>query len=95
MKENLYNNYYETHWYSEYKVDYEKSSIFFKYNYDYVFNKLDKNIKILEVWSWQWKFAYYLNKKWFKNYIWLDLDDKIIKETKNKFNNYEFLIYQH
>jgi len=90
MKENLYKDYYNTHWYSEKEVNYKESEFFFKYNYDNIFNKIDKNIKILEIWSWQWKFAYYLKNKWFKNYIWLDLDKNIINETKEKYKNYEF-----
>ena len=90
MKENLYKNYYSTHWYTAQKVDYNKAIIYLKYNYDNIFNKLDRNIKILEIGSWQWKFAYYLKEKWLKNYIWLDLDPDIIKETQGKFKDYKF-----
>ncbi len=55
------------------------------------FEKQDKGINILEVWLWRWDFAYFCEKKGFKNYTWVDIDDTYIAELKGKFKDFNFL----
>jgi len=69
MKINKYKNYYKNHEYSVNKIDYEWYIRVLEKNIGRYLSSFDKNIKILEIWSWQWKFTYYCKSKWFKNYI--------------------------
>lgn len=68
---------YKLH-YLRYKKDLEK----------YLWNF--KNAKILEIWSWMWKFAYFCNKIWVEDYTWIDIDDFFFEENKKDFPKYNF-----
>lgn len=54
-------------------------------------NWFNDNIKILEIGYGGGSFASFCDKKWFKNYVWVDLDDCFAGQLKEKFPNYEFL----
>jgi len=47
--------------------------------------------KVLEIWSWMWKFAYFCDKIWVKDYTWIDIDDYFFDENKKDFPHYLFI----
>lgn len=86
-----YSNYYKNRWLDDEDLsNYDKFLSYFEKNFNYIFKDLNKDINILELWSWQGKFAYYCKKKWFKNYIWFDLDENIINHTQKILPDYTF-----
>ena len=56
-------------------------------------NYLNKFIdaKVLEIGSWMWKFAYFCDKIWVKDYTWIDIDDYFFEGTRKDFPNYKFI----
>jgi len=89
MNNQIYTNYYKNHtWYnkSKEKNDFKEiNSKIWKYIKNY-----NKNINILEIWSGQWKFTWYCQKLWFKNYIGFDLDENIVEKCEKKYPKYNF-----
>ena len=94
IEKDLYNNYI-TYQYnntnqqdeSNYELDYR----FSKNTYWDIFNWLDRNIKIIDLWSWFWRFTYFCQKEGFKNYLWIDIWDENLKLCKERFKEYDFL----
>lgn len=87
-----YKNYYKTHSYNLENINYEISNKIFKrkiWKFIMILKEF-KDLRVLEIWSWQWKFASYCKSIWIKNYTWLDLDDTIIEYTKKQFPEYSF-----
>lgn len=88
------NNYFSQHSFyknalkNRYKLCHD---IYLQYKKD-LKNYLDKfsNAKVLEIWCWMWRFAYFCNKIWVKDYIWIDIDDYFFEENKKDFPKYNF-----
>lgn len=89
------NNYFKHNpWYK--KALKEKENIF---NWFYLQYKKDlssylykfKNTKLLEIWCGMWKFAYFCDKIWVKDYTWIDIDDYFFDANKKDFPNYSFI----
>ena len=89
------NNYFKSHiWYQ--KAHNNKNNV---YNATYLQYKkdlekyLDKfhNAKVLEIWSWLWKFAYFCSKIWVIDYTWIDIDDYFFEENKKDFPKFNFI----
>lgn len=45
---------------------------------------------IIEIGSWQWKFAGFLATLWYKNHIWFELDNDMTENLKTLFPQYQF-----
>lgn len=94
-----FKDYYQNHEYSQRKIDYKWSYIYHDRNFWNEIKKYNKKDSvILEIGSWQWTFAYYCKKQWFKKYYWFDLDSKIVNETKQEYLDYNFYdldIFEH
>jgi hypothetical protein len=45
----------------------------------------------LEVWCWQWKFAYFCQKMWIKDYTWVEYDNEMARIAKEKFKDYTII----
>ena len=50
-----------------------------------------KDARVLEIWSWMWKFTYFCDKIWVKDYTGIDIDDYFFDENKKDFSNYNFI----
>lgn len=87
--------YFKTHlWYKNSLKNRKKEFQWMHFQYkkdlkDYL-NKLPTS-KILEIWCWDWKFAYFCNKIWVKSYIWIDIDDYFFELCKKEYPNYKFI----
>lgn len=51
----------------------------------------DPNKSILDLWCGFWGFAYYCQKKWFKNYIGIDLSTDELQIARKHMQNYTFI----
>lgn len=51
---------------------------------------LPRDAKILEIGYWKWDFAMYCNKRWFKNYTWIEIDNTFEAHNKERFPEYSF-----
>jgi hypothetical protein len=99
----MYNKHYEKKLYDNYisyqynitnqqdEAKYELDYKFAKNTYWDIFAWLDKNIKIIDLWCWFWRFAYFCQKEGFKNYIWIDIWEENINLCKKRFKEYIFL----
>jgi len=90
------NNYFKNHplYIKQLKnIKKTRKNAFYKYKNEIgkTLKHLNKKIKILEIWFWQWNFTYFCKENGFKNYTWIDIDDTFIKELKKEFKNYNFL----
>lgn len=89
------NNYFINHpMYRDTLITEDKATYFFhKYEKElnHILKPLDKNVNILEIGFWQWNFSFFCKKKWFVNYVWIDIDDTFINELRYKLRNYNFL----
>lgn len=56
------------------------------------FDSQKKDIKILEIWLWNWDFAYFCRENWVQDYTWIDIDDAYIPQLKQKFSGYKFIV---
>lgn len=61
-----------------------------KYSKDIMKFFPSKDIKILEIGFWNWKFANFLFQNWYKEYTWIDVDDFYIRDLKETFPEYHF-----
>lgn len=90
----MINNYFTTHpMYKDFSIAKNKRNNFFqKYKWELkkLWKSLNKDVKILEIGFWNWGFAYFCRKYWFKNYTGIDIDDTFIEQNKKEFKNYLF-----
>ena len=86
-------NYFSTHpWYSQW-IDIQSLENYKKKYSKELSNYINiiKNWSILEIWSWQWKFAYFCDKIWVKDYTWIDIDDYFFNDCKCFSPNFNFI----
>jgi len=62
-------------------------------NYFLNFLKWKNNLKILDIWCWNWRLLWEIikNKINFWTYLWVDLSDWLLLEAKKKYKDYNFL----
>lgn len=88
-------NYFKNHkWYvkSSKLREAEFRWMFYQYKKDLKdYLNIFPNANILEIWCWEWKFAYFCKKIWVKSYVWIDIDDYFFDLCKVNYRNYKFL----
>ena len=85
-----YNNYFQNHYW-------EISDIQMRYYAQYfhrvlwdVFKNQDKTIRILEIWSGQWKFLNYISSLGYVNYVWFELDVDMTAFLRKQYPSFVF-----
>lgn len=88
---NMYENYYENPFYALNKVCYEESNCFYANLFQRGLAIFEWKKSVLEIGCGQWKFTNYCKNIWIKEYLWIDLDKKMVNELKGMFWGYKFL----
>jgi len=89
MKKEL-NNYFENIWYINTDLHKLCKNKYIRKNKE-IWEYLTKDLKVLEIWVWNWDFACFCEKKWIKDYTWIDIDDYYFNELRKKFVKYSFI----
>jgi SAM-dependent methyltransferase len=65
--------------------------------FDFFYDKIPfkKWVNILDLWCWTWRLFDFFKSKWLesKNYVWIDLSEKMLVEAKKNYPNNNFFYW--